>query len=276
MNFKLVADSCCDMTKDLREKLGLVSVPLKMTFGDETFVDDQTLDRERYLKKMNEHRGKSISACPSPGEYCDAFLGANFTFAVTLSSNLSASYSSAMSGKMLAEEKGTSVHVFDSKSASAGELLIALKIKALIDKGKETLDIIEQIGSFIKSMKTFFVLDNLENLVKNGRMNKVVGHIATILNLKPILGADEDGNIAVFSKVRGAKQAIEKLSETIRESGKSTEGETAVICHCNNPENANQLKSLIGSKYKFKDIHIVPTGGLSSMYAGIGGVILAF
>lgn len=276
MMYKLVADSCCDMTKALRKKLGLVSVPLKMILGTEEFVDDDSLDVDQFLAKMKAYKGRAISSCPSPSDYCDAFTGADFTFAVTLSANLSGSYGSAMVAKEMAEEKGTSVHVFDSKSASAGEILISLKIREMIDKGKEKFEIIEKIGSFIQEMKTIFVLENLDNLIKNGRMSKIVGQLATIMHIRPILGADSEGNIELLTKVRGSNKAIEKLAETIGESGKPTKGETVVITHCNNPTGADFLKKLITERYQFAQIHIVPTRGLSTMYANDGGVIMAY
>lgn len=280
MNFKLVADSCCDMTDALRKKLGLISVPLKMTLGDEEFVDDQSLDVSHFISRMKAYKGRAISSCPSPAEYSDAFLSSGTdpatTFAITLSSNLSGSYGSAMAGKEMAEEHGADVHVFDSKSASAGEILIALKIKEMIEKGWEKLEIIEKMNAFIAGMKTFFVLENLDNLIKNGRMTRIVAHLATIMHIRPILGSDGDGNIALFSKVRGSRQALEKLADTIRESGKNTEGETMVITHCNNLPGANLLRQLIAEKYKFSQIHIVPTRGLSTMYANDGGIIMSY
>ena len=276
MNFKLIADSCCDMTKTLKKKLGLITIPLRMILGDKEYVDTDDLDVGRFITDMNAYKGKAGSSCPSSADYRDAFLGSGTSFAVTLSQNLSGSYASAMAGKALAEEEGADVHVFDSKSASAGEILVALKIRELIDMGKEKLEIIDRISKFIKEMKTNFVLENVDNLVKNGRMSKIAGHIATIMQIRPLLGSDGDGNIALFSKARGSRQALDKLADTVAESGKNTEGETMVITHCNNPNGAALLKNIIAERYRFAKIHIIPTGGLSSLYANNGGIIMAY
>jgi len=107
-------------------------------------------------------------------------------------------------------------------------------------------------------------------------MSKIVGHIASVLNIRAVLGADAEGNIAFYGKARGTKQAIEKLVETIGKNVKETLGRTMVITHCNNIENANVLKKIVESRFKFKDILIVATNGLSSMYANTGGIIVAF
>jgi DegV family protein with EDD domain len=182
-----------------------------------------------------------------------------------------------MLGKQLAEEEtGCSVHVFDSKSASAGETLITLKLFQLIGQGIHRSKIIMQIEAFINEMKTYFVLESIDNLVKNGRLNKIAGKIVSALNIKPLLGSDGDGNISFFSYSRGEKQTISKLSDTIEKSGRNTEGEMMVITHCKNPGLAEKLKEAISLRYRFKDIFVVPTAGLSSMYANVKGIIMAF
>lgn len=276
MDYKIIADSCCDLTPELRKKLGVITVPLTMMLGNESFVDDDMLDLSDFLKRMSKYDGKIGSACPAPMLYKEAFLDTPNSFAVTLSSNLSGSYESAMSGKTLAEEEGADAHVFDSKSASAGELLIAIKIRKMIDDGIQKSKIIASIESFIKEMKTYFVLENPDNLVKNGRMNKIVGKIISVLNIKPIMGSDGNGNIALFSHGRGQKQIIDRLADTIEKSGRLTDGESMVITHCNNPGLAETLMNVLKSRYNFKEIFIIPTRGISSMYANEKGIIIAY
>ncbi len=103
MAYKIIADSCCDMTPELKERLGVEIVPLTLTLGDKNFTDDETLDLPQFMAEMKSFTGKIGSAAPSPQLYKDAFDGPHTCFAVTLSSNLSASYSSAMLGKRMAE-----------------------------------------------------------------------------------------------------------------------------------------------------------------------------
>lgn len=275
MGYKLVVDSCCELISEL-DSLNALSVPLKMTLGEQTFIDDKNLDVNDFIEKMNNYKGKAMSSCPSPQEYNEAFDKDKTNFVVTISSQLSGSYASANVAKSLAEEDGTDVHVFDSRSASAGELLISLKIKELVDKGLDKSDIIKKAQEFVDQMKTFFVLENLDNLMKNGRMTKIVAKIATVMQIRPILGADEKGDIAMYSKARGTQNAITKLVETIGEHCKDTKDKILAITHCNNEVQALRVKKLAKEKYSFKDIFIVKTGGLSSMYANEGGVIIAF
>lgn len=277
MDCKIIADSCCDLTPELRERLGgAVSVPLIMTLGEKSFVDDDALDLPNFMAEMKACTERIGSASPSPSLYKDAFVEAKTSFAVTLSSNLSGSYSSAMIGKTLAEEEGAEVHVFDSKSATAGEVLIALKIREMINNQFQKVKIIASIDNFIRDMKTYFVLDNVDNLRKNGRLNKITATIVSVLNIRPIMGADGDGHIAMFAFGRGEKQILQRLADFIEESGKTTEGESMVITHCNNPGLAEKLMNLIKNRYNFSEILIVPTRGLSSMYANNKGIVMAF
>lgn len=125
-------------------------------------------------------------------------------------------------------------------------------------------------------MKTFFVLDNINNLVKSGRLNKTVGKIVSVFNIKPLMGSDGDGNIAFFSYACGEKQIIKKLSDTIMKSGKNTDGEKIVISHCENLSLAQKLMETIKNRYNFGEILIVPMRAISSVYANRKGIVMAF
>lgn len=278
MSIKVVVDSCCDLTSELIEKYGFETVPLTMNLGDKSFIDDENLNLPVFMEEMKQCTGKVGSASPSPMLYKEAFQKAPSSFAVTLSKNLSSSYESAMMGKAMLEEEDpkADVHVFDSKSASAGEVLVALKVANMIREGHQKSKIISVIENFIKEMRTYFVLENIDNLLKNGRLNKITGKLISVLHLKLIMGSDKDGNISLFSNARGQKQIVEKLANTIEKSGRNTRGESMVIAHCNNPELAGKLRDLIEKRYHFKEIFVVPTRGISSVYANDKGIIMAF
>lgn len=277
MEYRIIVDSCCDMTPQLAEQLGVISVPLTMRLGQREFTDDDTLDLPGFMVEMKACTEKAGSAAPSPFSYKEVMESAQHSFVVTLSSKLSSSYSSAELGRVYAEENGTTdVHVFDSKSASAGEVLIAVKIRELLSNGIPKDQIVRAINSFIDSMKTYFVLERYDNLLKNGRLSKITGKIINILNLKLVMGSDGNGNIALFAKPRGTKQMLAKLISLIRSSEKSTSGECMVISHCNNLYLAEQLAIAVKQHFDFKEIIIVPTRGISSLYADDKGIVMAF
>jgi fatty acid-binding protein DegV len=120
------------------------------------------------------------------------------------------------------------------------------------------------------------VIDNIEKILKNGRLGKITGRLINYINIKLIMGSDGAGNIARYGVARGHRQIIEKLLDTIAKSGRKTDGESIVITHCNNPTLAEKLMRAIEGRYRFREISVVPTSGLSSVYANVGGVIMAF
>lgn len=276
MDIRIVADSCCDLTDELKKKLGVVTVPLTMTLGETSYTDDDMLDLPEFMERMKACTSRIGSAAPNPALYEKAFSNANASFAVTISSNLSGSYSNALLGKSLAEQRGANVHVFDSKSASAGEALLIMKLRNLIREGLPQAEIVSRAEAFISGMRTLFVLDNIDNLLKNGRLNRIAGKLISAFHIRPILGSDGDGNISLFSHAQGWKQALKKLVDAVENSGRSTEGENLVITHCGNPSFAKELRLAIETRCRFKEIVVLPTRGLSSVYANEKGVIIAF
>ena len=276
MGYAIIADSCADLTPEMKNELDATTVPLTMRLGGREFSDNDALDLPGFMEEMAACTEKVGSASPPPATWQGAFEQAGSAFAVTLSRKLSGSYDSAMMGKQLIDEAGSAdVHVFDSKSASAGEALLTLKIRHFIDENLSKEAIIQRTNQFIESMKTYFVLENYDNLQKNGRLNKVTGKLISILGIRLVMGA-ADGEIALFHKARGEASMLEKMLDLVATSGKETEGEDMVISHCNNPGLAGRLADAIRQQFRFQHIHIVPTGGISSLYADNKGVVMAF
>ncbi|MCR1898513.1 DegV family protein [Irregularibacter muris] len=280
MSFKLLADSCCDLNGELEKKLNIDLIPLTIRVGDHKLVDDKSLDSMELVKLMKDSPTAPQTSCPSPGDYMERFkrAEADNIFVVTLSSALSGSYNSAMlAKKMFLEQIGDKfIHVFDSLSASIAETLISMKLQELIDGNLEKESIVEKANHYISELKTFFILESLDNLVKAGRLSKLKGKIASALNIKPIMGEDGHGNIKEVEKVRSSKKAFRRLVEIIGDQGEKFEDKILGIAHCNAFEKAKELKEEILKRYDFKDIIIVETAGISTVYANDGGVIIAF
>ncbi|NLK35047.1 MAG: DegV family protein [Gracilibacteraceae bacterium] len=278
MSVKIVADSSCDLNEDLKKKLGIKLVPLTLEICGNVYRDDENLDVKGMIKEMTACQTPPRTACPSPNEFIKAYEGEDSVFVVTLSSSLSGTYESAMlAKKMFLETAGNKfIHVFDSLSASIGETLISIKIFELVKKKCSNLQIVEKVNEYIKGMKTFFLLESLDNLIKNGRMSRVKGGIATLLNIKPVMGATDDGHIKLVESVRGYKRAFMRFVDIIGEQGEKLEDKVIGIAHVNCHERAEEFKNELMKKYKFKDIIVVETAGLTSVYANQGGLIVAF
>ena len=279
MAFKIIADSCCDLPGFYENDWGVTLVPLKITIGDKTYTDDGGIDIAQMLADMRSTPKTPSTACPSPSDYADAMSGEDDVFVVTLSSPLSGSYQSAKAGAELKTGSGR-VHVFDSQSASAGEVLIVRRLLQMIKDGLCFADIVVKAEQFIAEMKTFFVLQSLDNLVKSGRISRLVGQLASILHMRPIMGEDGAGNIILLEKARGTQNAMKRLGEIVVETAKKAESptrDTLVIAHCCCPDRAEELKKQILKQTKIiREVLIVPTGGLSTVYANDGGIVVAY
>ena len=278
----ILADSCCDLSPELLKKTQARVAPLTITIDDTHYVDDGTVDIPPYLAAMKASKNPVRSACPSPDLYAEDIKAADDDcFIITLSSKLSGSHNAAVLGVQLAEEDmpEKKVHVFDSESASAGETYLALMIHDLIAAGKSFEQIVETVEEKIRSMHTLFVLDSLDNLVKNGRISKTVALLANVLSIRLLMSDDGHGAIKNISKARGIKGALGQMVETCR---KHTEGLAAasqrlVISYCNCPERARQVRDMIREKCPaIGEIVMTPTSALSSMYANDGGIVIAY
>lgn len=278
----ILADSCCDLSPELLKKTQAKIAPLTITIDDTHYVDDGTVDIPPYLAAMKASKNPVRSACPSPDLYAEDIRATEGDcFIVTLSAKLSGSHNAASLGVQLAQEDmpEKKVHVFDSESASAGETYIALMIHDLIAAGKSFDQIVELVEEKIRSMHTLFVLDSLDNLVKNGRISRTVALLANVLSIRLLMSDDGHGAIKNISKARGIKGALGQMVETCR---KHTEGLAAasqrlVISYCNCPERARQVRDMIREKCPaIGEIILTPTSALSSMYANDGGIVIAY
>lgn len=278
MSYLILCDSCTDFTDAMEKDPHFVRIPLTLHVGEEDIIDDETFDQASFLKKVAEYPDASKSSCPSPEKFMDYFEKADEIYIVTLSSHLSGSFNSAELAKSMYLEKhpDKKIHVFDSKSASAGQSLIALEIQKRTINGLPFEQIVNEVTDFLNTMGTKFVLETLEVLRKNGRLSNVTAMLVNALNIKLVMTSDGNGEIAKTSQARGMKKAIQKMAEAIKEDAVDPENRTLFISYCNNKERAEFVKDAILSVLPFKDVLIAPTGGVSSLYAADGGIVVCY
>ena len=275
--YKIIIDSCGELTQAMKESGLYTSVPLSIMVDETTIVDDDTFDQAKFLKLVEASPNCPKSSCPSPEQYMEAYKGKEErVYVVTLSAELSGSHNSAVLAKDLyMEEYGDKqIHVFDSFSASIAETLIGMKIAEFEAKGMSFEEVIKAMDEYIADQATHFVLDSLEALRKNGRLTGIKALIVTALNIKPVMGATPKGVICQHGQARGIKKALAKLVELVAEEVKGSENKILGIAHCNCRERAEEVKKMIEEKVKLKDILITDTCGISSLYASDGGIIV--
>ncbi len=271
----IIVDSCTDINEQIKDNFE--TIPLRILIDDDEIVDDN-LDTQYLLDMIKKSKHSLKTACPSPGEYYEAFKKYKNSFVVTLSDKLSGSYGSAMAACTMMKENfpDSFVHIFNSKSASAAQSLISIKIKELLDASYTKEEIVEQTTAYIEKLKTMFILDSYEHLAKAGRLSRVKASFATFMHISPIMGATDEGEIDVLDKVRGKKKAFSRLVQLIGEHAVDYEDTVLGITHVNALDKAQALKKDILEKYPFKEIMIFEARGISTVYADDGGIVIAF
>ena len=277
MSYKIIVDSCGELPERCKNDSHFESVPLSMQVDEFLIVDDDTFDQADFLKKVALSPNCPKSSCPSPERYMKAYhCEAEHIYVVTLSGNLSGSYNSAVLGKNLYHEEygDKKIHVFDSCSASIGETLIALKIEECEKAGMSFEKTVEAVTAYRDGQNTYFVLETLEVLRKNGRLSNLKAFVANALNIKPVMGATPEGQIIQLSQTLGINRAVVKMIDYLVDELKNPEEKVVAISHCNCYHRAEMAKEEILKRVSVKDIMILDTRGISSMYASDGGIII--
>lgn len=282
MTYKIIGDSCLDLTEGMKKDGRFQTVPLTLQVGERVVTDDETFDQKSFLELVKSCPQCPKTACPSPEMFKEAYrrAGTDLVFVVTLSKHLSGSFNSALLAKSLYEEeeheagrRPSRVEVIDSLSASSGELNIALYIQGLFEAGLEGDQAVEEALAYRDRMKTYFVLETLDTLKKNGRLSGLQAFFATALNIKPVMGADK-GVIIKLDQARGIGKALQRMCAiAAKEAG--SRAKTAVIAHCNNRERAEYVKAELLKRLSLERVVITETAGVATVYAGDGGIVLA-
>ena len=278
MEYKIVADSSCELPEEFAKDKRFERIAFGLEVGGQHLVDNEQLDIANLLTMIAQSPTCPKSSCPSPQAFLDSFeTEAQRIYVVTISSKLSGSYNSAVLAKNMYEEKNSDKKIFviDSESASCGESQIALRAMELEEQGKSFEEITKELEEYRDAMKTYFVLDNIETLRKNGRMSGVKALVATTLNIKPVLAGDK-GSIVQAGQAIGIKKALMKMIEIIVKEAQNIKDKRIMITHCNNPQKAEWVKNALAEKTGNDNIVIMPTSGLSSLYANDGGIIVTY
>ena len=275
--YKIIVDSCTDLTAEMMQLGCFVKVPLTIQVGDQVFLDDASLDQNKLLERMAEWSNAPKTACPSPMQYLEEFEDGKDNYVVTLTGKLSGSYNAAVQAASIYRDEGGTgnIYVFNSRSASCGQVQIALLVRDLCEEGKSFREVVDTVEEYISRMKTVFVLENLDNLRKNGRLTKVQALVTGALHVKLLLGATREGEIEKLGQGLTVRQTIARMVATVVQDVDHV-GRRLVITHCNCPDRAEYLRTQFIDKCKFREIIVAPMGGISTVYANHGGTIIAY
>lgn len=278
MKWKIVADSGCDLRviENLAPDTEYINVPLTVQVGDKHYTDDASLDIDSMMIEMYQTKDKTASACPSPDAFFEAYKGAENVIAITITGSLSGSQNSAQLAKnmLLEEAPETNIEVFDSLSASSEMVLFVQKANELISQGLSYEEVVAALKDYLANTKLLFVLARVDNLVKNGRLNKLVGAVIGMLNIHLVGNASPEGTLNLLHKAKGQKKAVQALWAEMKKNG--YKGGRVVISHCSNPEICGLIQSAIHGEFPEADVSSIHTSGICSYYAEQGGILMGY
>ena len=275
MNYVIVVDSGCDLANFPEcENITFERAPLTIRVGDKVYIDDFNLDIDGFMDDILHCTTTTGSAAPSPGIWYEAYKKADIAFAITITSGLSGSYRSAMAAKdmILDEYPDKKIHVIDSLSAGPELTVILYKLTEYIKQEMSFEEITEKITAYKENTGLGFMLENLDNFVRNGRVNKYVGKLTGVLGIRIIGRASTTGELEVVHKSRG--KYLEQLANMVINDG--YKGGRLVIAHCYNETGANKLCALLKERFPDCSIEIMPTSGLCSYYAEYHGLLVGY
>jgi len=278
MDYKIVVDSCGELTQEMKDSGIFESVPLTIELGGEIIRDDETFNQAEFIRKAAACPTAPKSSCPSPEEFIESYKGDfDRVYVVTLSDKLSGTNNSAELAKTLYNEEDPEkkIHIFNSFSASIGETLAALKVWECEMAGMTYQQVVDTVKNYISEMRTYFVLETLDTVRKSGRLTGVKAIVTSALNIKPVMGSTDEGTIQHLGQGRGIKKALSKMVDQIVNDVIDPENKILAISHCNCMQRALEVKEMVLEKIKVKNVIILDTGGISTMYANDGGVVVA-
>ncbi len=278
MNWHIVADTSCDLFSLPVEtpNTDFSTIPFTIRIGGAEYIDDADINIETMLTANENHREAAHTACPGPQDWLDQFQPAGPVLAFTISSSLSGSYNSACAARkmILESDPEKKIAVIDTKATGPETVLIIRKACEMIKAGAAFDRIVQVLHETAEKTHIIFALSSYHNLIKNGRVNRLVGLLAGHLGFWGIGIGDDHGEIAMRGKARGQKNMVRFMAEEIRKIGLA--GKEIVISQCQNEGAAAALKEALRAAFPQAVVDILPTRGLDSFYAERHGLIVGF
>jgi DegV family protein with EDD domain len=282
---KLVADSTCDLSDEILAKYDISIAPLTITIGEKTYKDRIDITPDEFYSMLSSLEKLPTTAMPSPPEFMSIFeeglaKGVKDFICINMSSGTSGSYQSAVLAKndFLEEhaEEGIRVHVVDSKCMSHGSGYLLMKTAMLREKGASFEELVDFNETFKTNVKHFLSVDDLDNLIKSGRLTNVSAMIGKLLKVKPIMSM-RSGRGAIVAKIRGRKKVFKHYVAEFNRRVDEELSDFIIIGYTSDIALAENLRIMFENEVGYKgDIYIMQMGVSVGTHVGLGGLALYF
>ncbi|NDI33458.1 DegV family protein [Chengkuizengella sediminis] len=272
---RFVTDSTSDIPLEIREKYNIEMVPLKVHFGQEVFLDAITIQSNEFYEKLAGSEVLPTTSQPSPVDFLKVYKkiyeeDPNCTIiSIHLSSAMSGTYQSAVLAKSLLDEE-SDLRIVDARSASYGIGVLMIEAVKAYENGKNAKEILEVVAKLRQDMRVYFLVDTLEYLQKGGRIGKAASVVGSLLNIKPILSIDDEGEITSIDKVRGKKKAINRIVDLLREDFSNTEDVDMIMIHSNDVSSAEDFSQLLKEQFQVHNVKFTSLSPVVGTHVGPG------
>ena len=275
MKVKVVVDSTSYLSREALERYDIKVVPLLVTLGEETFREGTVYTNAEYYGRLRKVKIFPRTSQPAAGDFLEVFQGfekGSEVICVLISEMMSGTVQSAETAASMVE--GVRVTVFDSRSVAMGTGFLSLRAAEMADQGASMEEIVEELVRIRSKLKVFFVVDNLEYLVRGGRLSKTQGLLGNLLLVKPILYVN-DGKIELFEKVRTRQKAIARILEELTRDVEKSQVEKVCVAHVDALNEALELKEKVNNIYK-GPLTLEEAGPVVGSHSGPGTVGLVY
>lgn len=274
----LMVDTSADMPQELMDKYDVKSVNFMVTFGDESFVAKEELSTEDFYKKVKESGIHPKTAQTPYQTLYDAILAnakeCETLLFYTLSSKASGQYQTAtlIARELMEENPELDIRIVDTMAFSQYITAGVVYAAEMIEQGLSADEIVEKSTEYIKKWEACFVVDDLNYLMKGGRINRATAVVGSVLDIKPALGV-RDGIIDTIAKIRGKKKVFKKMIEIIEETDGFVAEKTKIAIVHTDEEAAKDFAAVIADAFGEDKIWMIePIGPVIGAHVGPGCV----
>ncbi|MGN1385887.1 MAG: DegV family protein [Bacillus sp. (in: firmicutes)] len=273
MRTAIVTDSTAYIPQEMREQLNIHMVPLSVVFGTETYREEIDITAEEYFEELKHADKLPTTSMPPIGLFVEKFEELAKDYDAVICIHLSSGISGTFQGSVTSGEMVDSIKVysFDSELACRVEGFYVIEAAKMAQEGAEPEAIIARLDEMKKSVRAYFMVDDLTNLQRGGRLSSAQAIIGSLLQVKPVLHF-EDKKIVPFEKIRTRKKAINRIVELFEEDASSGEPMECVIIEANGEAQALELKQQLEAKYPNVNFDTSYFGPVIGTHLGEGAI----
>ncbi len=276
MKTAVVTDSTAYIPLEIREKLNIHMIPLSVIFGNETYQEEVEITADSFYEEVKTKELPTTSQ-PPVGQFMELFekLSKEYdeVISIHLSSGISGTFQGAVSAGSLVED--IKVFPFDSEISCMVQGFYVLEAAEMAAAGKNAAEIMERLEEMRKTLKAYFMVDDLSHLQRGGRLSSAQALIGSLLQVKPLLHF-ENKLIVPFEKIRTRKKAMKRIVELLGEAVKGGEPHRAVIIHANREQEAIEWKAELEEQYPHVEFVISYFGPVIGTHLGEGSMGLGW